>query len=134
MIADARGGEMDQDTLVRYLSEIIWFPTAYLEDYIQWESIDSRSAKATITVEALKASAILYFNEQGQMTDFVAERFMPVEDEYLLETWSTPIEEYKEINGIMVPVKGEAVWRLSSGDFSYVRIEITDIEYGNLSL
>jgi len=133
-IADARGDEMDQGTLVRYLSEIIWFPTAFLEDYIQWESIDSSSAKATITVEGLAASAILYFNEEGQMTDFVAKRYMSVEDEYSLETWSTPIEEYREINGIMVPVKGEAVWRLSSGDFSYIRIEITDIEYGNLSV
>jgi len=133
-IADASGDEMDQGTLVRYLSEIIWFPTAYLDDYIQWESIDSSSAKATITVEGLTASAILYFNEKGQMTDFVAERYMSVGDEYSLETWSTPIEEYKEINRIMVPVKGEAVWKLNSGDFSYIRIEITDIEYDNDSV
>jgi len=133
-IADASGDEMDQGTLLRYLNEMMCFPTAYLDEYIQWEPIDSSSAKATITVKGLAASAILYFNEEGQMTDFVAKRYMSVEDEYSLETWSTPIEEYREINGIMVPVKGEAVWRLSSGDFSYIRIEITDIEYGNLSV
>lgn len=132
-IADTTGDEMDQGTLVRYLNEIMWFPTAYLDDYIQWEPIDSSSAKTTITVEGLAASAILYFNEEGQMTDFVAKRYMSVEDDYSLETWSTPIEEYKEINGIMVPVKGEAVWKLSSGDFSYIRIEITNIEYDNHS-
>jgi len=133
-IADASGDEMDQGTLLRYLNEMMWFPTAYLDDYIQWEPIDSNSAKATITVEGLAASAILYFNEKGQMADFVAKRFMSVGDEYSLETWSTPIEEYKEINGIMVPVKGEAVWKLNSGDFSYIRIEITDIEYDNRSV
>jgi len=133
-IADASGDEMDQGTLLRYLNEMMCFPTAYLYEYIQWEPIDFSSAKATITVKGLAASAILYFNEEGQMTDFVAERYMSVEDGYSLETWSTPIEEYKEINGIMVPVKGEAVWRLNSGDFSYIRLEITDIEYDNRSV
>ena len=128
-IADGSGDEMDQGTLLRYLNEMMWFPTAYLDDYIQWEPIDSHSARATITVEGLSASATLYFNEKGEMTDFVAERYMSVGDEYSLETWSTPIEEYKEINGIMVPIKGEALWKLSSGDFSYIKLEIIDIEY-----
>ena len=67
------------------------------------------------------------------MTDFVAERHMSVGDEYSLETWSTPIEEYREMNGIMVPIKGEALWKLSSGDFSYIKLEIINIEYDNPS-
>jgi hypothetical protein len=96
-IADASGYEIDQGTLLRYLNEIMWFPTAYLNDYIEWEPIDSSSAKATISVEGLTASAILYFNEKGEMTNFVAERYMTVDDEFSLETWPTPIGEYKEI-------------------------------------
>ena len=132
-IADATGDEMDQGTLVRYLNEMMWFPTAYLNDYIQWESIDSSSAKATISLEGLSASAVLYFNEKGQMTNFVAERYMTVDDGYSLQTWSTPITEYKEINGMMLPTKGEGVWNLSSGDFGYITVEIVDIEYNNPS-
>jgi len=46
-----------------------------------------------------------------------------------MRTWSTPIKEYKEINGIRVSVRGEAAWNLSSGDFCYFGAEITDIEY-----
>jgi hypothetical protein len=30
-----------------------------------------------------------------------------------------------------IPTKGEAIWKLNSGDFSYIRAEITDIEYNN---
>jgi len=56
-IADATGDEIDQGTLVRYLNEMMWFPTAYLNDYIQWEPIDSGSAKATISWQGLSASA-----------------------------------------------------------------------------
>ncbi|MBA7688990.1 hypothetical protein ES703_97482 [subsurface metagenome] len=65
-IADARAPELDQGTLLRYLSEGIWFPTVYLEDYIQWEAIDSVSARATMSYGEVRASAVFYFNELGQ--------------------------------------------------------------------
>jgi hypothetical protein len=131
-VADAKGEECDQAELVRYLSEIIWFPSAFLSDYIRWEPINSDSARATIRVAGLTASADLYFNKQGQITNFVAERYMDVNGGAILKKWSTPIHKYAEVNGIMVPVKGEGVWTLSSGDFPYVRItEIPDLEYNN---
>jgi len=97
-VADASGSEMDQGTLVRYLNEIMWFPTAYLNDYIQWEPIDSNSAKATISYKGVTASAVLYFDEKGEMTNFVAERYRTVDGQYVMETWSTPLSEYKEVN------------------------------------
>jgi hypothetical protein len=130
-IADARGDEINQGTLLRFLNEMMWFPTAYLSEYIQWEAIDSTSARATMSYGGVTASAIIYFNEKGEMTDFVARRYMSVDGGYSLETWSTPIKEYREINGIRFPVKGEGVWKLSSGDFTYIKLEIIDIEYNN---
>ncbi|MGB6866315.1 MAG: DUF6544 family protein [Candidatus Aminicenantaceae bacterium] len=131
-VADAKGEECDQAELVRFLNEIIWFPTAFLSDYIHWEPINSDSARATISVAGLTASADLYFNQQGKMTNFVAERYMDVNGGSILKKWFTPIKKYAEINGIMVPVKGEGVWKLSFGDFPYIRItEISDIEYNN---
>jgi len=39
--------------------------------------------------------------------------------------------EYKGINGFRIPTRGEAIWNLDSGDFSYIKVEITDIEYNN---
>jgi len=129
-IADARAPELDQGELVRFLSEGIWFPTVYLEDYIQWEAIDSVSARATMSYGEVSASAVFYFNELGQLTNLVAERYMEENGEYRLETWATPIEEYGELNGIMIPVSGSAVWHLESGDFPYIEIEITDLKYG----
>lgn len=130
-IADARGDEIDQGTLLRYLNEIMWFPTAYLSDYIQWEPVNSSSAKAIMSYQGVTASAITYFNEKGEMTNFAAERYMTVDGQYVLETWSTPIREYREINGIRIPTMGEGVWKLSSGDFSYIRLEITELEYAS---
>ncbi len=126
-VADTKGKEMDQSTLMRFLNEIMWFPTAYVNDYIHWESIDPFSAKATISAHGLTASAVLYFNEKGEMTNFIGERYSTIDNK--MTTWSTPIMEYKEIKGIRIPVKGEAVWKLESGDFRYIKVEIADIEY-----
>jgi len=133
-IADARGDEIDQGALARYLNEIMWFPTAYLDENIQWESIDSNSAKATMVYQGVTASAILCFNEKGELIDFIAQRYMTKGGKYSLETWATPIKEYRELNGLQLPVKGEGIWKLNSGDFSYIRLEIIDIEYNNASL
>jgi len=128
-IADASGPEMNQASLVRYLSETIWFPTAFLSDYIQWELLDNNSAKATVSVDGLTASAMFYFNESGELENFITERYYDEGGQLVLRTWSTPITEYKEINGIRMPSKGDAVWNLSSGDFKYIEVELTDIEY-----
>lgn len=75
-IADATGPEMDQGTLLRYLNEIMWFPTAYLSKYIVWEAIDNNSAKATMSYKGVTASAVVYFNEKGEFINFVADRYM----------------------------------------------------------
>ena len=133
-IADARGKEIDQGTLLRFLNEIMWFPTAYLNDYIEWESIDSTSAKVTITYGGVTASAILYFDEEGKLTNFEARRYYTEGDRSSLEIWTTPIKEYRDINGMRLPVKGEGVWKLEPGDFPYIKVEITDIEYNNSTL
>jgi hypothetical protein len=132
-IADARGQEIDQGTLVRYLNEIMWFPSAYLSDYISWEAIDSNKAKATITFGDNRASATLCFDDEGGMVNFEAQRYYTEGNRSSLEKWTTPIKEYGEINGVRLPVKGEGVWKLSSGDFPYIKVEITDIEYNNSS-
>jgi len=130
-IVDATGPEMNQASLVRYLSETIWFPTALLSDYIQWEPVDTDSAKATIRVDGLSASAVFYFKESGELENLVTERYYDEGGQFVLRTWSTPITEYKAINGIRMPSKGYAEWNLDSRDFKYIEIELTDIEYNN---
>ena len=133
-VGDESGPEMDQGTLVRYLSEIIWFPSAALCDYIHWGPIDINSAKATIEYQGVCGSAVFHFNEKGEITNVVADRYMDDDGEYVLREWSTPILEYMEVDGVRVPSKGGAVWHLSSGDFQYIDLEVTHLEYNNLSL
>jgi len=92
-------------------------------------TIYTSSARATMTYRGITASATLTVNNKGELVNFVAQRYFTLDDQYSLETWSTPLKEYREINGYKLPVKGEGIWHLSSGDFPYIRLEIVDIQY-----
>jgi hypothetical protein len=128
-VVDGSGPELDQGALSRYLNEAMWFPAAYLSDCIKWEPIDANSARATMTVNGATASALLKFSDEGKLLDFIAQRFMSSGDKYVKELWSTPVEDYKEFNNIVLPAKGRAVWKLKTGDFCYIELELVDIEY-----
>ncbi len=128
-IANATGEAMNQASMMRYLNEMIWFPTAFLEPNVSFEPVDRTSAKVTLTDLGKQATATMYFDDQGRITDFVAPRYREVGGKYELETWSTPITEYGEYKGLKLPVRGKAVWKLKEGDLEYIDVVITDLEY-----
>lgn len=123
------GPEMDQGAMLRFLNEIMWFPSAALSDYIEWSPIDFNRAKATMTYKGVTASAVFHIDLPGNMTNMVAERYGNFGDGYSLEEWLTPIQEHGEFHGVEVPVKGQGVWNLESGSFAYIRLNVTDIDY-----
>lgn len=130
-IADSQGEEIDQGTLLRYLAETMWFPSAALNDYIKWEKIDKNKVKATMTYGDVSTSGVFTINQIGEVTKFKAERYGEFDGEFSLETWSIPVSDYKEFEGIKVPSKGKVTWNLEEGDFNWYNFEILDIEYNN---
>ncbi|MGI6712785.1 MAG: DUF6544 family protein [Bacillota bacterium] len=128
-IVNATGKEIDQGTILRYLGEMAWFPTAALANYIKWEEIDANSARATINYGGIKASAVFNFNDKGEIINLVAKRYMEYDGKYVMETWSPTMKGYKEFNGIRIPNKIDVIWKLKTGDFNWFQCEITGIEY-----
>jgi hypothetical protein len=106
-----------------------------LNDYFSWIPIDERSAEAVVRLGGFKANIMFYFNESGQMINFETERYRRMgNDLYELNRWSTPLMDYREMNGFRVPTRGQAVWHLQDRNFTYVDMTITDIKYDiNLS-
>lgn len=128
-ISDSSGPKMDQGTLLRYLAETVWFPTAVLEDYIEWKELDSRSAEATMIYGDTTASGTFEFNEDGEVVRFEADRYRELGGSYSKERWIIDIEEHGKMNGVKIPIKGRITWKLDSGDFTWFNFDITDIEY-----
>jgi len=130
-VADATGREMDISSLIRFLSETPWFPTALLpSDYIEWKEIDSNSARAVIKDNGYTASGIFTFNEKGEIIKFVTnDRYMESDGKYFKEQWTGYYRNYQEIEGMKIPIEGEVEWNLSDRDLQYAKLKITDIQY-----
>jgi len=130
-VADAKGSEMDISSLIRFLSEAPWFPTALLpSDYIEWKEIDSNSAQVVIKDNGYTASGIFTFNEKGEIIKFVTnDRYMEVDGKYFKEQWGGYYRNYQEVDGMKIPIEAEVEWNLSDRDLQYVKLKITDIQY-----
>jgi hypothetical protein len=128
-VADATGPEIDQATLLRFLGEIVWFPSAALAPYITWEAIDAQNAEATMRYEGVEASARFSFDERGRFRLMSAERYLSSGGRSKLEKWAVPVTSWKVVRGIEIPVEGNVTWKLAGGDFDYYRWEILDVEY-----
>lgn len=128
-VVNATGPEMDQGTLLRYLGEMTWFPTAALSSYVKWESVDSNSARATMSYKGVTASAVFTFNDHGDLASFTAKRYRETQGKYELEDWEVIAKDYQEFQGIRIPNKMDVMWKLKTGDFTWYQVEITGIEY-----
>lgn len=126
-VAQASGSALDQGALLRYLNEVLWFPAAALSPFITtWEPVDAHAACATMRFEGATGTATFFFDDAGRPVDMVAERQDLARGR--LETWSTPLREYGELEGVRIPAAGQGVWRYDTGDFAYIDLRITSLE------
>lgn len=131
-VANGRGSEMDQGETVTVFNDMcLLAPASLIDRRIQWETVDPLTVKAVFNNNGVKVSAVLYFNGQGQLINFVSEDrfYSPTGSTYQKVPWSTPVKDYREINGVKIATYGEAVWHFPEGDYIYGKIKITDVEY-----
>ena len=133
-VADGTGPEIDQGSLLRYLAEIIWFPSAALSRFITWEPYDDSSATATITSGGISATARFTFDDQGRVAGMIAQRHVAGERGRTLRTWTGSNSEWRVVRGVEIPVRGVVSWKMDEGDFDYYRWEILDVEVNRPAL
>ena len=126
--ANSSGKETNQGTMLRFLAEMAWFPHAALSSYLQWEGINDRQAKVTMTYNNLEVSGIYSFDEAGHVTGFEARRYGDFDGIYRKETWSVSVTGYKTFNNRLIGNASEVTWKLKEGDFKWLVLEVTDIE------
>lgn len=130
-IVNASDAKTDKGEMLRYLSEMCWYPSATLSPFpfVTWQSIDASRAQATVHYKGVSASAIFTFDIQHRLVSVAAKRYKGDGAQSQLEDWYIPVRAWKPIDGISVPVKGDVIWKLPTGNFNYYHWEITDIDY-----
>ncbi len=130
-VADAAGPEMNQSTLLRYISEMPWFPTAFLTvPGIGYVGIDDDSFELHMTHGGSTVRGRFTVDAQGAITDFFTEDRYRDDDGNMLRTpWAIRYGECEWFDGMRIPVFGEARWLLPESEFPYARFRIERMEY-----
>lgn len=128
-IVNESGEKIDRGALQRYLSEIVWFPSAAVREYISWTEIDSTSALATMTWGGISEDVTFHFDEAGLVSRVIADRFMGGGKDDVRRPWRVDILKTEDMNDLMVPTDVEVSWELDSGTFTWYRFRVTDITY-----
>jgi len=131
-VVDAKGPEMDQGETVTVFNDMCFMaPATLIDKNIEWEEIDPLTIKAKFTNGNITISAVLYFNAEGALLNFISnDRFETVDGKtYNSCPWATPVKEYKQIGDRKFPVSAEAIYKKTDGDFCYGEFIIKSIEY-----
>jgi len=124
-VVKKEGKDMDQaETVTLFNDMCMMAPATLIDKRITWQAIDNNSAKAIFTNQGITISAILYFNEKGQLIDFISN-----DRDINNIPFSTPVSNYKNINGINIMTYGEAIWHYPDGKFVYGKFNLKEVEY-----
>ncbi|MCM4161557.1 hypothetical protein FHG64_11620 [Antarcticibacterium flavum] len=132
VVDEGPGEKMNTGAMLRYLGEICWFPSAALSEHITWEETGRYTAMATLRIGETEVSGEFTFNGAGDMESFEALRYYGGGEEAKQEKWYIKAVAYREFSGYRIPAKCAVTWKLPEGDFNWLNLEITSIEYNQL--
>lgn len=132
-VSTVSGPEIDQGEALRFLAEIIWFPSAFTKEYLKWDEVDNSSSDVTLFYNNQKTTARFYFRESGEIDKITAKRYREVKGKFSLDEWIISNLEYKSFAGIIIPYKAHVSWKLKDRDFCYDKFELTEVSFNGLS-
>lgn len=123
--------ELAQGELMTWLAESVWFPTALLPgNGVTWTAIDEQNARASVADGHHHISLDFHFNNRNEVVSVSSpSRAREVNGSYRMVPWSCHYRSYSKLNGVKLPLEGEAIWHLAAGDLPYVRVRIDKLEY-----
>jgi hypothetical protein len=128
-MVDKRGTGITHDETVTLMNDVlVMAPAAVLGLPFTFETLGERSLRATFRNAGFTVSAVLTFDDAGDLVGFVSTDRAHAR-EGGAATWSTPISGYREVDGIRIGTLGDANWIEPSGEWTYGRFEITSIAY-----
>jgi hypothetical protein len=131
-VVDAKGTEMNQAETVTIFNDMCCMaPATLIDKNIQWEIIDPLTVKAKYTNGNITISAVLYFNDKGELVNFISNDRFDTSDGKIYKNypWSTPIKEYKDFNGIRTISSALTIYKRPDTDFCYGEFLMKEIEY-----
>jgi len=128
-VVNESGAVMDKSETVTLFNDMcLLAPATLIDKRIQWQLLDSKSVMATFTNHGISVSAILYFNDKGQLINFRSNDRAALPDNKLYP-FETPVHGYKSLPGRKVVSVGDAAYVYPDGKFVYGKFRLKEIEY-----
>lgn len=130
-VVHQRGHDMQRAETVTYFNDLcIMAPGGLLEEDITWTELSERCIEGNLRKHGHEVRAVLTFNEDGMIENFISNDRIAVQMNGHKDQvpWSTPIYAYGQVGDFYQGTKGDAVWHYPDGDFTYIRLNIEDIE------
>ena len=123
------GDEMDLSETVTFFNDMCCMaPPTLIDKRIQWLEVVRNKVKASFTNNNITVSAWLYFNDKGELVNFISN------DRYAGNTgkqfpWATPLKDYQEINGYKLAGNAEVIYSYPDKDLVYGTFKLIGREY-----
>lgn len=131
-VVDSRGADLDRAEAVTFFNDLCVFaPAALLRSAVTWEQVDAHSVRARYRLGANTIAAVLSFDTDGGLVDFVSDDRMAASGEGgRLEPvrWSTPLAERRTFGSLRVASRGEGRWHPPGGAYTYIELEVLELE------
>lgn len=127
-----KGAVMNTSETVTFFNDMCCMaPATLIDKRIAWLEVQENKVKASFTNNGITISACLYFNEKGEMVNFVSDdrSALSANGQPIKLKWSTPLRDYKNINGYKLATYAEAIYTYPDGDFTYATFELKDVVY-----
>ena len=123
--------QLDAGSLLRYLAEAVWLPTALLPSQnLKWTAIDDHKALATLSDGDTAVSLEFSFAPSGEISSvFAPARIYSTKGESKEYPWGGRLWNYQERNGMMIPLEGEVWWQMPEGNAPYYKGKIVGVQY-----
>jgi len=129
----ATGPELTRAETVTLFNDLaILAPGALVDPGIRWEAIGPREARGHYTAGGNTVSAVLTFNEAGELIDFVSDDRLVASSDgtaFTRQRWSTPLSDYRGVGRWHVAHHGEGWWHpADAAPYAYVELNLTELE------
>jgi hypothetical protein len=131
-VVNASGKEMDQGETVTLFNDMCFMaPASLIDPNIEWTETDKLTVEAKFTNGSITIGAILYFNEKGELIDFLSnDRFETTDGKtYKNYPWLTPVSGYTNVNGYRLPSGAKLIYKHPDEDFCYGEFNLVSIDY-----
>jgi hypothetical protein len=130
-ISDAKGSQINQNALTRYLLESVLFAPSLLKNNgITFTEIDSNIILAKIELDTLISEVTFYLNKNNEI--YLAEthnKFRTTKWGFTKMSHKTEYYDYKQFNKFRIPTRIEHSWVDGERIFTYHKINLINLQY-----